>query len=314
MRCIKCRGTASVEVRRHNSAFCRDHFLEYFENQVQRAIHEQRMFGPEDQVLVAVSGGKDSLALWDVLLRLGYRADGLYIDLGIDEYSRASREKSAAFAEARGAALHVVQVEEEYGFTVPLLASHTRRVPCSACGMTKRHMFNRIARDRGYSVLATGHNLDDEAASLLGNLLRWQTDYLARQHPVLPAEQDGFVKKVKPLYRLTERETAAYAILTGIDYIVEECPNAVGARSLLYKEALNLLERESPGTKHQLYLGFLEKGRPAFRQAGERPELHPCSQCGEPTTSEVCAFCRLVEQARRTRERRAAAAGRPAGS
>ena len=97
-------------------------------------------------------------------------------------------------------------------------------------------------------MLATGHNLDDEAAVLFGNVLRWETGYLGRQHPVLPAAP-GFARKVKPLVRLGERELAAYCVLTGIDYIVEECPMAAGNRHLGYKEVLNALEERSPGSE-----------------------------------------------------------------
>ena len=107
--------------------------------------------------------------------------------------------------------------------------------PCSACGLSKRHLFDAAARDGGYDVVATGHNLDDEAAVLFGNTLRWDVDYLARQLPVLPGAA-AFPKKVKPLVRLTERETAAWCIMRGIDYQVEECPMAAGNRHLGYKE------------------------------------------------------------------------------
>jgi len=145
--------------------------------------------------------------------------------------------------------------------------------------------------------VATGHNLDDEAATLLGNVLHWQTGYLARQSPVLEAEDAGLVRKVKPLYRLSEHETAAYAAVKGIEYVVEECPNAVGARSILHKEALNLLEQQSPGTKQAFLLGFLDKARSAFSE-GDPHELRPCIECEQPTTTERCAFCRLLAETR----------------
>jgi tRNA(Ile)-lysidine synthase TilS/MesJ len=115
----------------------------------------------------------------------------------------------------------------DYGYDIPTASKATKRVPCSACGMSKRHLFDKAALDGGYTVLVTGHNLDDEAAVLLGNTMRWEIDYLARQLPVLPA-RDGFPKKVKPLVRLSERETAAWCIIRGIDYLVDECPMAAG--------------------------------------------------------------------------------------
>jgi tRNA-5-methyluridine54 2-sulfurtransferase len=297
MKCRVCRGPAVIDVPRHNAGFCCEHFVTHCREQVRRTIADHSMFGPEDRVLVAVSGGKDSLALWALLRGLGYEVDGLYLGLGIGEYSATSGRYARDFAQARDLKLHEVDLEVDYGYTVPEAAAATRRPPCGACGLSKRHLFNQVALDHGYDVVATGHNLDDEAAVLLGNVLRWETEYLARQHPVLPA-RPGFARKVKPLVRLAERETAAYCVLTGIDYVVEECPMAAGNRHLGYKEVLNDLERRSPGTKAAFFHGFVDRGAPRFaRPDGDQADLQPCQTCGAPTTGEVCAFCRLRARA-----------------
>jgi len=297
MKCRVCRGLAVIDVRRHNAAFCPEHFVAHVHEQVRRAIREHDMFGPDDRVLVAVSGGKDSLALWDVLVALGYQADGLYLGLGIGEYSDDSGRYARELASARGLTLHEVDLADDVGFTIPGAAKATHRSPCGACGLSKRHLFNQFALDHGYDVVATGHNLDDEAAVLLGNVLRWEAGYLARQQPVLPATK-GFARKVKPLVRLGEREMAAYCVIRGIDYQVEECPMAEGNRHLGYKEALNAIEERSPGTKAAFLFGFLERGRARFDDAadGERVDLRPCASCGAPTTGDVCAFCRLRDR------------------
>jgi tRNA-5-methyluridine54 2-sulfurtransferase len=298
VKCTVCRGPAVIDLRRHNANFCADHFLRFCRDQVAKAIERHAMLAPGDRVLVAVSGGKDSLALWDLLLELGHHAEGMTIGLGIGDYSEASTAAAVAFAEARGLTLHRIDLRAEYGYDIPTAAAVTRRVPCASCGMSKRHLIDKAALDGGYDVVATGHNLDDEAAVLLGNVLHWQTEYLGRQAPVLPA-RDGFPRKVKPLVRLGERETAAYCVLRGIDYIVDECPMAEGNRHLRYKEALNVIEAGSPGTKHAFYFEFLDKAADRFRpEAAEAQEgLQACRSCGAPTTGEVCAFCRLVERA-----------------
>src|SRR5207247_1748980 len=141
------------------------------------------------------SGGKDSLALWDVLLDLEYRAAGLYLGLGIGEYSSRSAEVARSFARQRNAELIEVDLATEYGFDIPTAGRKGSRSTCAVCGLSKRYVFNRVAAERGFDVVATGHNLDDEAATLLGNTLRWETASIARQSPVLPA-RDGMVKKV----------------------------------------------------------------------------------------------------------------------
>jgi tRNA-5-methyluridine54 2-sulfurtransferase len=299
VKCRKCGDTAVLELRRHNAAFCAPDFLEFFRNQVREAIRKYRMFTPDEPVLVAVSGGKDSLALWDVLIGEGYRTTGLYLDLGIFDYSVESRAKCEAFAAARSVPLLVRRVEEEVGAPVPVIKSVTRRPPCSGCGLSKRYLMNRVALEEGLPVVATGHNLDDEAATLFGSVMHWQTDALPRQSPALPSTHPKLVRRVKPLYRLSERETAAYAFLRKIDYIVEECPFAVGATSIAHKETLNRLEDASPGAKHNFLFGFLEKARPAFERA-EAVELHECARCGQVTTGTLCAFCKLVNQVKRS--------------
>lgn len=297
-KCRVCRGPAVIDLPRHNANFCAEHLQQLCRRQVEKAIVDHEMLQPGDRVLVAVSGGKDSLALWDLLVELGYEADGLYVGLGIGDYSDVSGRYAHAFAETRGLRLETVDLRDDYGYDVPTAARATRRVPCSACGLSKRHLFDAAARDGRYDALATGHNLDDEAAVLLGNTLRWDVSYLARQRPVL-AGGAGFPRKIKPLMRLTERETAAWCIVRGIDYQVEECPMAAGNRHLGYKVALNELEARSPGTKASFYLSFLDNMGSVLephRLAGGET-LDPCRRCGAPTTGDVCAFCRLVEVA-----------------
>jgi uncharacterized protein (TIGR00269 family) len=298
VKCRRCKAPAVIEIRRHNAAFCPPCFEHHCTEQVRKAIDEFTMLSPGERVLVAVSGGKDSLALWDMLLDMGYDADGLYLGLGIGDYSAQSLVYTRAFADAKGAKLHEVDIPAEFGFDIPTAAVVTRRVPCSACGLSKRHLFNKAALDGGYDVVATGHNLDDEAAVLFGNVLRWQTEYLGRQLPVLPAAH-GFPRKVKPLVRLAERETAAWCVLRGIDYQVEECPNAEGNKHLGYKAALNAIEDSSPGSKHAFYFEFLDKVSDRFtpQAQAEQEGLRPCTGCGAPTTdAELCAFCKLVQR------------------
>lgn len=317
MRCHRCHEPANVEIRRSRTAYCARCYPDWFRGQVQERIDHERMFRRDQRVLVAVSGGKDSLALWHVLLKNGYQADGMYIRLGIAEYSRRSQAKAEAFAARQGLTLHQVDLKEDHGFAVPDLLDTRSGKPCAACGTVKRYHFNKVAADLGYDVVATGHNLDDEAATLFGNVMHWNTDYLGRQGPVLESTHPRLVRKVKPLYRLSERETAAYAIVERIDYILEECPMARGAKSLAYKDMLNALEEEQPGAKYRFLVGFLKEGRGAVRTGSfdQGTDLRECARCGQPTTGELCAYCRMADRgrakvaAREARHRQVPAAG-----
>ena len=300
MKCRKCGAGAVIELPRHNAAFCSPDFQEFFRKQIAEAIRKHKMFTTEEPVLVAVSGGKDSLALWDVLIETGYQTAGLYLDLGIFDYSVESKAKCEAFAASRGQKLIIESVADAVGAPIPEVQKATRRPTCSACGLSKRYLMNRAAVDHAYPVIATGHNLDDEAAVLFGNVIHWQMDSLSRQSPALASTHPKLARLVKPLYRLSERETAAYAFLRGIDYIVDECPFAKGATSIAHKQILDRLEEASPGAKHNFLFGFLEKARGVF-QGAEPTVLNECAACGQVTTGEICAFCKLGDQVKRRR-------------
>ncbi len=258
------------------------------------------MLDSGDRVLVAVSGGKDSLAVWDILVELGYDTEGFYVGLGIGDYRYSSESYAQAFTAARGLTLHTEDLRRDHGFDVPNGSRAAKRAPCSACGLSKRHLFGEAARRGGYDAIVTGHNLDDEAAVLMGNVLHWHIDYLARQMPLLPA-RSGLPKKAKPLVRLTERETAAYCLLRNIDYLVDESPMAVGNNYLTYKSALNDIERDSPGAKHDFFFRFLDQAAERFRSSDgggdTEPDVNPFKRCEAPTNNEVCSFCALAGRA-----------------
>lgn len=295
MKCKKCSEKAVIKLKAHHISLCKLDYLEFFERRVTEAIKRYKLFSFQEKILVAVSGGKDSLNSWWILRKLGYQADALYLDLGIEGYSEKSKEKVVQFGQKIKGSLKTVKVEEEIGTTIPQAARKGERTPCALCGLVKRYLMNREAIENSYSAIVTGHNLDDEIAVLLSNVLNWQIGYLGRQSPLLPAWHPKLAKKAKPLCEVTERESAAYALLNGIDYIMEECPYSKGATSLFYKNILNQIEQRSPGTKLRFYRKFLSKGKLLF-ESRPAEELVECTECGLPTTYPPCAFCRLKKR------------------
>lgn len=152
---------------------------------------------------------------------------------------------------------------------------------------------NKFAYENGYDVVVTGHNLNDEASVLLGNILHWQEGYLERQWPLLPKTHEKLVPKAKPLVLNYEEDIKLYATLNEIPHLEMACPFSVGATSLVYKKILRELEEEQPGITLNFYLGFLKrKKEPKLEVEG----LRECKECGYPTTAEVCSFCRLRKQ------------------
>ncbi len=305
MKCKRCKQTAVVSLPSHNTAFCKACYLIFFARQVERAIHSQKMFSHEDRLLVAISGGKDSLAVSWQLKELGYDITGLHLDLGIGESSLAARTISQRFCDTFHIPLQVVDFSTE-GLAIPKVKQTIKRPVCSACGQIKRYYFNKIALEGRYNVLVTGHNLDDEAARLFSNVMAWDASYLASQGPVLPGEH-GFVKKVKPLYTLSEFETANLCFLADLEYGYHPCPYSTKASFTIYKNLLHHLEEVQPGRKRSFYQKFLDQGRPHFlkNEVSSSP-LHPCPACGSPTSSqddEPCGVCRIRGYMKHARSR-----------
>ena len=294
MKCKICKAEAAVALRSHNTAFCPDCYKDFFSRQVTRAIEGQNLFTHDERVLVALSGGKDSLALMLELSHQGYNVTGLHIDLGIPVSSAAARGVVERFCAKHGLKLMIREMAAE-GLAIPAVKARLNRPVCSACGKIKRHFFNKVALDEGFDALATGHNLDDEVARLFSNTLRWDTAYLSDQGPRLDSE-NGFSRKVKPLWRLSEFETANYAFLMGIENHYAPCPYSPGASFTTLKGLLQNLEAAMPGRKLDFYQGFLVRGRPVFarREAEEGVTLAPCTLCGYPTSSgDTCGVCRI---------------------
>ena len=179
MKCTVCREPAVIDLRRHNSNFCAPHFTKFCRDQTQKAIADFDMMSTDDKVLVAVSGGKDSLAVWDILLDLGYQASGLYIGLGIGEYSDNSKQFAVDFAERRGAELIQIDLPAEYGYDIPEGSRAAKRAPCSACGLSKRHLFDQAAVDGGFDVLVTveGGGITGQSGAIRLGLSRALVEY-----------------------------------------------------------------------------------------------------------------------------------------
>jgi len=293
MKCRVCGQEANISLRAYNTALCADDFTFFLEKRVSDTIQKYHLVEKNDTPIVAVSGGKDSLSIWHILNKLGYRADGLYVDLGIGDYSRESLEKIKKMAETLKCKVFVFHIRKIFERSIDEIAKTIRRVPCSACGMIKRYVMNKVCIDKGYNVLITGHNLDDEAAALLGNLLYWKEEYLWKKSPLLEGREGHLSRKVKPLFLCSEREMAAYALISQIDYIYEECPFSVNAKSLTYKAILNNLEETSPGTKLQFIKGYLK-----MVKGGEETtrDLTYCASCGYPCYGDKCNMCRLLER------------------
>lgn len=283
---------ASIKLSAYRLNLCKEHFIGWVEKRTEETIKKFKMFGKKQRLLVAVSGGKDSLNLWYILNKLGYNADGFYIDLGIPNYSEKSKIFAQKMAEILNKNLIVVDLNDEVSDIISI-SKRSNRPVCSVCGTLKRYYFNKTARESNYDVLVTGHNLDDEVAVLFGNTINWKIDYLKKQYPVLEAKP-GFTRKVKPFCRISEKESAIYSFLNNIEYIKMECPKSIGASSIKNKLIISKLEKEILAFKVRFYMDFLKNMYPVLQMDNTQDtNEHYCKSCGEPSNNDICSVCNL---------------------
>ena len=301
MYCKKCGSKAIIKITSANLTLCSSHFTEWLEGRVERTIRDYGMIRGGERVAVAVSGGKDSTTLLHVLAKLsgkmGFEVVGINIDLGIDrgtKYSSLSTEFAVKNFEKLGVKYKVVSLKEKHGFTIDEAKVKIKRPVCSTCGLVKRYVLEEAAQELGADVLATGHNLNDMAVFVLSGYHSGDLSNLARLRAVSPAE-NGYIRKIKPLFLVSEKETTTYALINGIPFIMDSCPNnprVGGPTSDKLRRIIENAEDEIPGFMLRLVENFETKIRPFFEYL-PKFNLGKCKICGRPTNSdrEICSFC-----------------------
>jgi len=296
MICSKCSEQAVVFSRSH---LCQSHFLEDFERRVEETVRKNDMIKEGDRIAVAVSGGKDSVALLFCLQKILEGRDvelvAVTVDEGIASYRDDTLEVAKKIAERLGIEQKIVSFREEFGLDLDEMVQGKDVAPCTFCGVFRKSALNRTAKRLGASKVATGHNLDDEAQSVMMNYLKGDIERLLRFRPA--REQPGLVPRVKPLACIPEKEIALYGMLNGIFAESRECPYAQLSLRSDVREMMNRLEDLVPGTKQSTMQGFeriseLAKGKWA------QIDLGACLECGEPCVKDLCKACELAKKAK----------------
>jgi uncharacterized protein (TIGR00269 family) len=291
MRCQKCGRDAVIFQRYSGLHLCRDHFTADFEARAKKAIRTHRWIEPRDTIAVAMSGGKDSSALLHFLVNtFGKRRDLTILAVTIDEGIRGYRDPDVArkIAESMDVPWHTASFREAFGITIDeIVGMKGDSLSCSYCGVLRRQLLNRTARELGATKVALGFNLDDEAQSVLMNVLRGDAARLTRMQAPAP----GMVPRIRPFIALPEREVALYAHLHVEGFEEAGCPYAHNAIRADVRGILNDYAYRHPATKFALVnLGdeLARLGPPA-----EGPRLEPCPRCGEPCQP-PCRVCGIL--------------------
>ncbi|MDD1720827.1 MAG: TIGR00269 family protein [Euryarchaeota archaeon] len=268
---------------------CQKHFLLDVEKKIKREVRKAKV---EGTLAVAFSGGKDSaVALYvlnELLAKSGTNIVAITVDEGIAGYRDNVLETAALLITQLRIEWKIVSFEQQFGVRI----DQVRDRPCTLCGILRRSLLNRAAKSVGASTLATGHNLDDEAQTILMNYLRGDIGRLLRLDH---GEKAGLVRRIKPLKYVPEKEVALYALLKGIPIDLEECRFSFGVFRAEVRELLNDLESNHPGTKYSL-----ARGHEKILQLTQRTpfELRECVECGEPSVKQLCQSCDTLAKVR----------------
>jgi len=318
---VKCRcGRRAVYFRKYEgTSLCRECFIRSIESRVKRTVRKHNMVRKGDVVALAMSGGKDSsTAAYLIHKVFGKWPDvkllAITIDEGVRPYRTENIRRARAFAKKLGIPHHVFSFREEFGKTTDQIAKRIKffgskpgqpiQEVCTYCGVGRRYLLNKKARELGATRICLGHNLDDEVQAAMLNYIRGDLARAGRMEAVTAwstQKRRGrlFIPRIKPLRVIPERESALYAYLRGFDILEGHCPHAGGIR-FEARGFINRLELNHPGIKFNILETF-DKLNPCIKRVAEKQyaqkasggRILMCRKCGEPSSRELCKACEL---------------------
>jgi len=304
--CTLCKKRDPVFLRPYSGEkLCGRCFLESIENKVRGTIAKYDMLKPDDKIIVAVSGGKDSVTLLHLLAKLEKafpkaKLCAVTVDEGIRGYRDEALKVAVKNCRKLGIEHILTSFKEMFGYKLDEIVGITQKrgegvTPCSYCGVLRRRALNTAAREAGVDKLATAHSLDDETQTIILNIIHGDALRIARVKPVLSATHPKLIQRIKPLCEVPEKEIAFYAYLRKIEFQNTPCPYARTALRNDIRTMLNRMEEKHAGVKFTIFKS-VERIRPALEATLKEASMKDCKICGEPTAREVCKTCQMLQQ------------------
>jgi len=280
-------------------------FLNYFEKKVKKTIRKFNLINEDDKIAVAYSGGKDSLTLLYLLNKIygqRHKVIGLAIDEGIPGYRNKILEEAKEFLRNQGIEVKIFSFKKEFGFA---LKSKVKRIKqlgvsnCYVCSILKRWLINKKAQELGFDVAATAHSLDDEAESIILNLLKGDPKLMAKLGPSSGvAKTKGFVQRIKPFYLCSTKEIVLYAKLKKLPIPKNAnaiCPLRGKTFRVEIRKWLSDLEEKHIEVKNAIVKSLL-KMIPMLKKQYKEREFKRCKVCGFPSSQDICKACLLLKK------------------
>ena len=302
MQCTKC-GNPKVIIKKEQSGqmLCKDCFIDSIEKKVIKTVKKEKLLDKGDKVLVALSGGKDSVTVLEILNSFRKRniidICAVTVDEGIDNYRQDGVDIAIRHAERLGIEHKVVSLKDTYGITLDeIMQKDNHKGSCTYCGVFRRTIINKAAREMDATKIATGHNLDDEVQAILMNYLEGNTNNLGKLGAKTESKAEEFTVKIKPLREIPEREIGLYVVAKELEVHFDSCPYAMQSFRGEVSQAINDLAENHPTIKYSTLRGY-DKIKPLFK--GEfKPNYSQgrCKRCGEPSSNELCKACSFLEE------------------
>lgn len=302
MKCSFCNQKPVYLRRNEGQRYCAECFSKSIEKKVRKTIHSNKLIQRGDRVAVALSGGKDSSNTLFILNKIfktnsNVKLIAITLDEGIKGYRKKSIKKGEKLCKQLGVKQHTFSFEKELGITVDDIRKKLKFGFCGSCGLMRRYLLNKKARELGATKLATGHNLDDECQTILMNIIKGDLLRLVRMGPMPKlAGHKNFVQRIKPIVFIPENESELYAEINSIP--IYPCGCVYSSDNALRGETrkfLNRLEKSSPGIKYTL-VESAQKFVPDIKTKFKARKIGNCENCSEPSSQKICKVCEIMSQ------------------
>jgi uncharacterized protein (TIGR00269 family) len=261
-------------------------FNSYIMNTARSVIDEYQLIKSGDRVAVGLSGGKDSILTLRILVDLMDELNFEVVAVSIDDGIGAARSNASEL----GVELVEGSFKEEFGFKLDHVEGLYKSA-CIPCGVFRRQLLNKLSNKIGADKLATGHNLDDEVQSFLMSFAKAEFRRFSKFGPKLDKIHPKMVPRIKPLWKIPEKDVGIWAVMNGVDVHFAECPYSHNSLRAKIKSYINHLEVENPGTK----VSILESFDKTFKFQKKEISMGECGRCGEPSSLNICKACEMVE-------------------
>jgi len=297
MICDRCKNQAAYIRKYSNEKLCSECFSNSILKKTAKTISKYKMIQNNDLVAVAVSGGKDSLALLKIINEMStthnFRIKAITIDEGIPGYRNEALEIVEKFCSELNVEHKVYSYRELFDMTLDNaleLRENKKISSCSICGTLRRRAIDYAAKDIGADVIATGHNLDDTLQTFVINMLSGDTNKIGWMDP------DNFrntLRKIKPFCEIYESEIVFYAFTNNIPFQSEPCPHMNEGIRTEIREFLNSLETQHSGIKNNLYQSIVKVSQ-IIKDSNYKQKTF-CEKCGNECTGKICSVCIVLK-------------------